>query len=1266
MKYHPLLLAALLFLPGRAICQVGANDLPPEIAFGPLPDSAQVMRRAVDVTPARFPDADTVLVDDLVREAFRPDGTSVQIDDEYNKILTEKGRRECSVRSFYIPTAYGTVTVVRAEIVKPDGSRTVIDPVRNGRVMIDPGQMGANIYDPNNMILQLSIPGLEIGDVVHVAALNTIYKARVPDTWADLNVFESTSPLLSYTYEVAAPTNRPLQHILLRAPVSNTVAYAVRTLPDGRLLHRWTIHDVPQMFPEPEMPALDTVVQRLLLSTATDWPALSRWYAKLCQPRLDAVTPEMRATVSNLVAGIADRDAQVRALFKFVSQDVRYMGITAENVAPGYEPHDVCMTFSNRYGVCRDKAALLVAMLRLAGFEAYPVLINVGSKMDPEGPLPYFNHAIVGVAKPGGGYILMDPTNENTRDLFPAYLGNRSYLVANPTGDALRVSEVIPAERQLVRIRTRGTLDDAGTLALDVTIAFEGINDSAYRGKFLRQKPEERRQFFEGLLKTRLAGAEITAFRLTPEQLQNTAEPLVVTLSCRVRDYPVAGAGVTLLSLPWLGTSVGYVNFLADGASLEKRKYPYVTELACGVDESIAIDCGRAAGAPLVLPPEARIRRSGVEFLMSTAMTNQTLTGQFRYLLTQPEFTPAEYADLKQSLRDIEFAARHRPIFASNNAAQADVRVLSDTVRIELAAPGRWSTTRTTARQVLTYAGKKRFAELKMPFNPAWQTAELVEATISNRNGSVRSVAPREINLMDAGWVAGAARYPAGKLRVVSLPGVEIGSVIRTTVRRTQQDAPFFSLEQDFGGFDPVDFSALEIVAPRDLPLRTDTRHAAALRVSCTTNDALVTQRWEAGPLPAIKPEADLPPWSVYCPTVLASAGEWTSYASDLRRAFNTAMRGDDEIRKRAQADVRDLPDDAARIKAIRDDVAKSIREDGPSFLDLPLACLTPASRTLADGYGHAADRAILLAALLRAAGFDADPVLVSGAPRLDPALLDPFVNTPQINLYDRVLVRLTRDRKPIYLNDSDQYAEAGATPNDRHPFFTLDGDTGHVAVAPPYRDRTRTEWTIALEADGRATITTTNWYFGSACGDFRKEYEEMPPEERSRHFQGLVAELSQSAVPIGELITATDVYPGYRSFSVQADRYAVREGKTLTLLLPDASAPAIGLRADRRVNPLLVEQPREDEWICRVILPAGVRKLPLLPPEVEHALPDGLGRIRTDVQQAKLPDGRTLVTIRRATAIEAGILPADAYPALLEINRLLTHPQMRTLLAEF
>ena len=68
-------------------------------------------------------------------------------------------------------------------------------------------------------------------------------------------------------------------------------------------------------------------------------------------------------------------------------------------------------------------------------------------------------------------------------------------------------------------------------------------------------------------------------------------------------------------------------------------------------------------------------------------------------------------------------------------------------------------------------------------------------------------------------------------------------------------------------------------------------------------------------------------------------------------------------------------------VKAIRNFIAKNIREAGPSFTDLPLSELSDADTTLADGYGHAADRAILFHAMLTSAGFRPEFVMASDLP---------------------------------------------------------------------------------------------------------------------------------------------------------------------------------------------------------------------------------------------------------------------------------------------
>jgi transglutaminase-like putative cysteine protease len=121
------------------------------------------------------------------------------------------------------------------------------------------------------------------------------------------------------------------------------------------------------MFDEPSMPPYENVLQRLLVSTTPDWQFVSKWYWELSKPHLDATAPEMKQTVDQLTSGASSDRAKIQSIFNHVAKKVRYMGLTPEKDRPGFEPHDVKLTFTNKYGVCRDKAALLVSMLQTSG-----------------------------------------------------------------------------------------------------------------------------------------------------------------------------------------------------------------------------------------------------------------------------------------------------------------------------------------------------------------------------------------------------------------------------------------------------------------------------------------------------------------------------------------------------------------------------------------------------------------------------------------------------------------------------------------------------------------------------------------------------------------------------------------------------------------------------------------------------------------------------------------------------------------------------------
>lgn len=1213
------------------------------------------------ITRAAFPDADDVLVDDHTRVIYQADGTSYTIGDTCIKVLTDKGTRENRVLSLGFNVHYGTAIVDLVEMIKPDGRVISVDVAAQSRVMIDDSQMNMNIYDPNDKILRVGIPGLEPGDLVRYVIRRIASKARMPDTFSDYTVFEYTSPILHSTYEIWGPTNVPLARIELKAPVANTVHFSTRSA-GGTNFYRWEVRDVPRMFPEPNMPALHTVVQRLLVSTIPDWQTVSRWYYRLSEPRLAAVTPIMSNFVCELTAGLTNERARLEAVFYFVSQKIRYMGITTETEAPGYEPHDVCITFDNKYGVCRDKAALLVALLRLAGFKAYPVLMYVGPKKDPEVPQPFFNHAIVAVEEADGSYILMDPTDETTKELLPAYLCDKSYLVAKPDGDILRVSPIVPADHNMLRISTTGRLQRDGTMRAETVMAFDGINDNMYRSALARMKAVERRQVFEGFVKRVVPGARLLACEIEPAELRDMTQALRVRLEFEARDVPIIGAQAAMLPPLWFGTSVGVLNFVLGTTGLEERKYPLLTSYACGVEEQLTLACADALGPARKLPHADGIDSPTVLWQMRMTTSNGMVRATAVQQLRVVEFSPAEYAALKQALKTIEYDRRKRAIFAPHSDSPGgDVIINLAEDEIEVLDSRSQRAISRVQKTVVTYAGKKKHAELKINFNPVWDAVTLLYARVTAPDGTVREAGASEINLMDARWVGGAPRYPAAKVLVVNLPGVELGSVIEYCVERTQTRRPMLGFTDSFRGSDPMVYKRIRYRVPPHMRVTRCFAPGGRVTERVVTNATYLEYIWEMTNQPAIRPESDQPPAWMFVPGVSVSCGTWAEYAAQVHEVLTRAACGQTAAMARAQALTAGLTCRRAKIKAVRDFIAKTIRDAGPAFTALPLDALTPADRTLRDGYGNSADRAVLYVSMLHAVGVTAECVLVSTEPRVKKPC-NPRLHSPQRSAFPTVLVRVPQCNEALYLNDTDHYAALGATRHNGRPALTLPkGTLTHVRAPRQYQNHMDLMFDVVLDENGDALITRRRKYYGTAFGAFHRQYAEMTPEQRRRHYLELVAGVAQAARAASDLVTRYDCYPGIEEFTVRVPRYAVRDEHSLYGMLPAGAITLPGLRADTRSTPYYWDSDSDMRITTRVLAPAAFADAQLVPDNYTWYAPEQSGFIRCS--SAWHIGATNTLTVTQEVRLRAAVIPADNYPEVLDANRRLTHAGMRTFL---
>lgn len=181
-----------------------------------LVDAAQVLAAADVITTNACPNCDIATVEQHSVRVYRADGTGEAQDETFVKVLTEKGRRANRTMALGFMLPYSKPDVPLLEIIKPGGKVAPADVAANSKETIDDSQMAMNIYDPNDRVLQVNIPKVEIGDIVHTVTRMTTGRPYIPGQFAEETLLEDNGLIHHLTYEVFAPADRPLQSIALR------------------------------------------------------------------------------------------------------------------------------------------------------------------------------------------------------------------------------------------------------------------------------------------------------------------------------------------------------------------------------------------------------------------------------------------------------------------------------------------------------------------------------------------------------------------------------------------------------------------------------------------------------------------------------------------------------------------------------------------------------------------------------------------------------------------------------------------------------------------------------------------------------------------------------------------------------------------------------------------------------------------------------------------------------------------------------------------
>jgi hypothetical protein len=736
------------------------------------------------------------------------------------------------------------------------------------------------------------------------------------------------------------------------------------------------------------------------------------------------------------------------------------------------------------------------------------------------------------------------------------------------------------------------------------------------------------------------------------------------------------GHGKAIVSLPWIGKDFGIVNFILNGAGLDKRKYPMQTEVACGLAEGISLKLTGGFEKTVSLPTYASIDDPSLSFQEHVTARNGELTGSRELTLKVVEFPPAQYATLKQTLKSLEYDQRKAPIMAVADAApaapsdqtadaalppvQSNAQILESHKEMVVTDAHTSTLKINFSKRILTYAGKVQDSEVKVAYNPACQMARLTGGVVTSKSGQRQEISAGEINVMDAGWNASAKRYTGEKILVANLPGVEIGSVIEVGIEITTTNGPFISGFESFQLPDDLEHKSFTLTAPAGLEIQQRVSGPAGLiKEEHTEEGGKQTFGWQAEHVKALPQEPQLPPEWVYDSGVSYFAGDMSSYLKEL----NDTMLNRSEQRSNAAAKAAQLAGQARgkleALTALRDFVVKSIRLAGPSFTELPLSELSAADTTLADGYGHVADRAILLHAMLSAAGFQPDFVLASDLPPIA-GITNVALTFPLPHSFDYPLVRVSVEGTTYYLNDTDQYAKLGSTYFDGRMGLVLSTQASEIIrAAPDCENKVQTDYSLAPDNTGRTRVSVTRRFYGADYNEKNRYFSELPPEERRRYFQETVSGLAQGARAVGDLTTRFDTYPGLEQFTADVDNYSVLDGNYFYFDLP-FNPSLFPAGADRRALPLFISRPSDYAVRTEIDLPPGFRHVVMAPGSETLDAPDGSGKAEITSTDS---GGKWAITHEFKTA--PAIIPPLDYAALLKVESVLGQKSGKVFLLE-
>jgi transglutaminase-like putative cysteine protease len=605
-----------------------------------------VAQAAAVLLPEHSKDAKAIVLLDDTLVTVQADGRATERYRYVVRILRPQGRAYAEPVAWFSKDA--KLLSFHVWSIGPDGHQYTMKDNEYREV----GAEGGGILYEDDRAKVASPPGADPGGIVAYEAERQIRPYMSEESWT----FQETIPIARSVFELDLPGGWNHLAVWFKHDTVQPVEVA-----PGHF--RWELANIPEinLTDVPLAPSERSLAARMVVHYSAQalpegdalWAKIGNWYDGLAAPRSEG-TAEIAAKSRSLAAADADFTVRIQNVAKFLQEEIRYVGI--EIGIGGMQPHAATDVYRNRYGDCKDKATLLIAMLDSVGVRATWVLVDTHRGfIDPRVPSVDGNHAIAAIeipkgydnpllkavvtARTGKRYLIFDPTNPYVSiGLLPEYLqGGYGILVAGSDSQVIELPVLKPDSDVTVRA-ARFDLAPDGTLKGSVTVTHNGASAWGLREFYAMSSEKEQRTSLEESLRRDFSS--FTVGSQSVQHVRDLSQQLSLEYEVEASSYAKSAGPLLLLRTRVVGSDVEELND-------KPRKYPIQFRSLGDWKDNFDVQIPADYSVDEV-PDPMNVDVGFASYHSEVKVDGKTLHYSREYVLKKISLDPDEYPALKQ------------------------------------------------------------------------------------------------------------------------------------------------------------------------------------------------------------------------------------------------------------------------------------------------------------------------------------------------------------------------------------------------------------------------------------------------------------------------------------------------------------------------------------------------------------------------------------------------------------------------------------------